>query len=360
MKEDKGKSDSRIDMVRRTEVESGIEQDVKKFVESSSNSSSMEDSGEQNKFKKERIKNKKSEEKLTKINKVLEKIPDKDKARRTTVEQNDVNKSGENSGSTSESGKEEKREKMKAVSEKKKRDFKVSVESGKPSGKIKMRNLALKEKNGSIDGKKSKSVSESEKKEKKEKSKSKNGKTRKLSENLYASEKDRNKKKIKKHRNTSKSTDERCEIKKHKAKKLENEHIHKGNKDFIEKNDGDFSNKIIKLEGQTEKIQETDMKKSKSSNKISFDKKMKQADAILMSGSEKESNEAKGQGKLNSRRQPGTMLLEDRGKDDKPSDDIRVTRQPISTSAALSGNSLVSLASPLTPITFPIKTVLPR
>ncbi|VDM06976.1 unnamed protein product [Wuchereria bancrofti] len=318
-----------IGKTTKTKVASRFKQDKKKLGELNSKSSSVKDSKGANELKKSRTKKKKSEKKLA-----TEKTSGANKTKRTTGKQKSLNGSGTDSKSITGSEKKEKKKKAKKLCGKKGRDFKPSVKYRKSSQKIRVRNVAPKEKDRSISGKQSESVSESAKKEKRKKVKSKERKTRKLSEDLCESESVRNKKKAKKRKNTSKSTNELCKIKKRKARKVKSHHIYKGK-------DENEINEKIKLEEETEKMRERGTGKSKSNKKFSFRKKVKRVDEILKSGSEKENKEREAQGKLSSRRKRGKSkrgrkIQEVQRRKDKSSEDTMVTKQSISTSAALS------------------------
>ncbi|EJD76130.1 hypothetical protein LOAG_16867 [Loa loa] len=67
---------------------------------------------------------------------------------------------------------------------------------------------------------------------------------------------------------------------------------------------------------------------------------MKRVDAMLTSGSEKESEEAKARGKLSFRRKPEKELLQDRGRKDKILEGIGETKRSASTSATLPENEI--------------------
>ncbi|KAK6104451.1 hypothetical protein QQG55_16320 [Brugia pahangi] len=321
------KPDPAIDKTRKTEVANRLKQGIKKLVELNSKSSSVKDSKRVNKLKKGRTKKKKSEKELAKT----EKTSGANKAKRTTVKQKSLNGSGTDSESITGSEKKEKK-KAKKLCGKKGRDFKSSVKCRKSSQKIRMRDMVLKEKDRSISGKQSESISESAKKKKRKKIKSKERKTKKLSGDLYESERIRNKKKAKKDKNTSKSMREQCKIKKRKAKKVKSHHIHKG------KDENEINNKKIKLEEEKEKMRERGIRKSKSNEKLNFHKKMRRVDEILKSGSEKENKEKETQEKISSRRNRGKRkrereIQEDQRREDKSSE---VTKRSISISAALS------------------------
>ncbi|VIO94531.1 Uncharacterized protein BM_BM9815 [Brugia malayi] len=322
------KPDPAIDKTTKTEVANTFKQGIKKLVELNSKSSSVKDSKRVNKLRKDRTKKKKSEKELAKT----EKTSGANKAKRTTVKEKSLNGSGTDSESITGSEKKEKKKKAKKLCGKKGRDLKSSVKCRKSSQKIRMRDVVLKEKDRSISGKQSESISESAKKKKRKKIKSKERKTKKLSGDLYESERIRNKKKAKKGKNTSKSMREQCKIKKRKAKKVKSHHIHKG------KDENEINNKKIKLEEEKEKMRGRGIRKSKSNEKLNFHKKMKRVDEILKSGSEKENKEMETQEKLSSRRKMGKRkrereTQEDQRREDKSSE---VTKRSISIFAALS------------------------
>uniref|UniRef100_A0A8R1U2Y2 Uncharacterized protein n=1 Tax=Onchocerca volvulus TaxID=6282 RepID=A0A8R1U2Y2_ONCVO len=252
----------------------------------------------------------------------------------------------------SEPEKKEKRKKMKKISGKKERILKTPVESGKSSDKIKEKNLALKEKNGDESENESKSVSKSEKKVTKKKSEGKKRKTKKLSEAFHESKTSKDKKKAKKHKDkTSKSMAEKDKIKKSKAKKIKSQHISKESKVKIStgKDKSEGSEKRIKLEEAAEKIKETGKKKSKISGKSKVGKKMDRVDAILPSGNEDESEKMKIQEKLRSKKKSEAKLRKHRGREVKPLEDTKITKQSTLTSTALLGcSSLIPLASSVT------------
>ncbi|VDM92132.1 unnamed protein product, partial [Onchocerca ochengi] len=248
--------------------------------------------------------------------------------------------------------KKEKRKKMKKISGKKERILKTPVESGKSSDKIKEKNLVLKETNGSESENESKSVSESEKKVTKKKSEGKKGKRKKYSEAFHESKTSKDKKKAKKHKDkTSKSMAEKDKIKKSKAKKIKSQHISKESKAKIStgKDKSEGSEKRIKLEEAAEKIKETGKKKSKISGKSKVGKKMDRVDAILPSGNEDESEKMKMQEKLRSKKKSEAKLRKHRGREVKPLEDTKITKQSTLTSTALLGcSSLIPLASSVT------------
>ncbi|KAL3995282.1 NRDE-2 necessary for RNA interference family protein [Acanthocheilonema viteae] len=131
---------------------------VRKLTKCSKNSP-VKDSAEVNKFKKEKIKkNKRSKKKLAKIAEKFVETSEKNKAKQTSMKEKDVKKSDKDSENISKS---ERKKEMK-----------------------------------------------------------KKGKRRRSSEEVYESEKIRDKNDVKKHRTTSKSTSKQCKMKKRKAKKV--------------------------------------------------------------------------------------------------------------------------------------------